>query len=276
MRNLTLSILIWAAIPSLANATDFDIPRQGLSTSLQQLARQSGTQIIFLSRLVEGHDAAPVRGKVSIETALAVLLDGTALSYYRLNDKTIQIETGPVMAALPAATTSETQLDEVDVFGRDGRLSKMRGRLSELEDRFNEKYNKLNTDHQFDVNCSLTLKYNSRIGTRTCQAAFVESAYRAYYFCDRESSVVPQLEPADNQGLSSRFSTVELTACKAEQMTSAMATIMQKLPTYQKNMIEVVRKNPELLALLEERNEVARRLEAVRKRKFEEKFALWD
>ncbi len=47
-------------------------------------------------------------------------------------------------------------------------------------------------------------------------------------------------------------------------------------PDYQKNMVELVKQHPELFELLEERDTLARRYEATRKRKLAGKFYVWD
>jgi hypothetical protein len=47
--------------------------------------------------------------------------------------------------------------------------------------------------------------------------------------------------------------------------------IMKKLPEYQKNMLALVRRNPELLELLLERTRLAREIEVVRRKKAAEK-----
>ncbi len=67
------------------------IGRQPLAAALQELARQSGVQIIFFSKLADGHEAPSVRGTVTIDYALHRMLDGTRLTYRRLHANVIEI-----------------------------------------------------------------------------------------------------------------------------------------------------------------------------------------
>ncbi|MBX5460949.1 MAG: TonB-dependent receptor [Steroidobacteraceae bacterium] len=67
------------------------IASQPLGSALQELATQSGIQIIFLSNLTDGHDAPALNGTFTPKTALDKLLRGTDLTFQQLNDKTIEV-----------------------------------------------------------------------------------------------------------------------------------------------------------------------------------------
>jgi iron complex outermembrane recepter protein len=90
-----------------SGSLDLAIGRQPLAAALQELARQSGVQIIFFSRITAGHEAPAVRGHVTVDYALRRLLAGTGLTYRRLNANTIEVRraTGP-SASAGAATTA--------------------------------------------------------------------------------------------------------------------------------------------------------------------------
>ena len=72
-------------------AFDLSIGSQPLAAALQQFARQTGIQIIFFSKITEGHRSPPVRGHVTADYALQRLLAGTGLTYRRLGANTIEI-----------------------------------------------------------------------------------------------------------------------------------------------------------------------------------------
>src|SRR3954462_13270890 len=96
-----LAIAIGMLAPLLASAADVAIPRQALGTSLQQLAKQSGIQIIFFSKVVEGHEALPLNGTFTPEAALDRLLAGPNLTYHALNERTIEVSAGARVASVP-------------------------------------------------------------------------------------------------------------------------------------------------------------------------------
>ena len=101
----TLLCLIGTApLASAAPARTFQlaISSQPLAAALQELARQSGIQIIFFSKFADGHEAPAVRGTVTIDDALHRMLGGTHLTYRRLNTNVIEIRppSVPVAGAL--------------------------------------------------------------------------------------------------------------------------------------------------------------------------------
>jgi hypothetical protein len=81
---------------------ELDIQPQPLGAALQEFAKQSGIQIIFFSKLTDGHDAPALSGKYTPETALSALLQGTGLTFHQIDSKTIQVE--PKTSLPPAAT----------------------------------------------------------------------------------------------------------------------------------------------------------------------------
>lgn len=72
-------------------ALDVAISSQPLAAALQELARQSGVQIIFFSTITAGHAAPAVNGHITIDGALRRLLAGTGLTYRRLAPNLIEI-----------------------------------------------------------------------------------------------------------------------------------------------------------------------------------------
>ncbi|HEX8383400.1 MAG TPA: TonB-dependent receptor [Sphingomonas sp.] len=76
-----------------------DIPAQDLGTALAQFGRQTGREIVFSPRLVAGKRAAPVRGRMTADAALTLLLRGSGLLVRTSAQGTLVIEGGFVQAA---------------------------------------------------------------------------------------------------------------------------------------------------------------------------------
>jgi iron complex outermembrane receptor protein len=62
-----------------AQIKDFDVPAQSATTGIPQFGRQAGIQILVAEKLVHGKRTAAVKGSLSIEKALGMLLEGTGL-----------------------------------------------------------------------------------------------------------------------------------------------------------------------------------------------------
>ena len=67
------------------------IASQPLDSALQEFARQSGVQIIFISYLTDGQRAPALDGTYTVDAAMKALLAGSMLTFRRVNAKTIEI-----------------------------------------------------------------------------------------------------------------------------------------------------------------------------------------
>ncbi|WP_151979781.1 TonB-dependent siderophore receptor [Acinetobacter guerrae] len=67
-------------------ATSINIPAQSLDTALQQLAQQSGVQILFVSDLVKGQQSLKLQGQLTLEQASQRLLQHTNLQLKPLGE----------------------------------------------------------------------------------------------------------------------------------------------------------------------------------------------
>ena len=70
-----------------------NIDAQPLNQALQEFAKQSGIQIVWFSRVVNGRRAPALEGQFTTEAALNRLLSGTDLTFQPLNEKTIEVRT---------------------------------------------------------------------------------------------------------------------------------------------------------------------------------------
>ena len=70
---------------------ELHIGAQPLDAALQEFARQSGVQILFLSRLADGYRSAPLQGRYTVDSGLTALLAQSRLTYRWINSKTVEI-----------------------------------------------------------------------------------------------------------------------------------------------------------------------------------------
>lgn len=78
---------VHAGAPQLA----LDVAAAPLDQALNQLARQSGTQILFASDIASGRSAPALKGDFTVGEALRRLLDGTGLAVQAQGDRTFTI-----------------------------------------------------------------------------------------------------------------------------------------------------------------------------------------
>lgn len=100
-----------------------------LDQALQELARQSGAQLVFFSQVTAGHSAPALSGTYTAAAALTRLLEGSGLVFRQVNARTFQVQPGPARSAASqslarrpgdarrasAAAASADGLDEVQV-----------------------------------------------------------------------------------------------------------------------------------------------------------------
>jgi len=127
---------------SLAYAAPDAPPRYGLSIqagllldeALQQLARQTGIQIVFFSNITAGVRAPKLSGEYTLAAGLARPLKGWGVRFGWVNEHTIEVQVAPPHAAVlqrnalqPAPTPSaDGQLQEVTVTATAEQLVAMR------------------------------------------------------------------------------------------------------------------------------------------------------
>ena len=124
---------------SLACAAPDASPRYGLSIraglaledALQELARQTGIQVVFFSKITAGHSAPELSGEYTLTAALTRLLEGSDLTFRQVNEHTVEVRQAPPHSARvprkPQSTpTSADQLQEVTVIAKAEQLVAMR------------------------------------------------------------------------------------------------------------------------------------------------------
>ena len=82
----------FAGVPnSVPTVYTLHIESQPLDTALQDLARQTGMQILVFSRLTNNGRSAALDGMYTLDSALVALLTQSKLTYRFVNPKTIEI-----------------------------------------------------------------------------------------------------------------------------------------------------------------------------------------
>ncbi len=125
------AILLGMLLMSLACAAPDASPRYGLSIraglpldeALQELARQTGIQVVFFSKITAGRSAPELSGEYTLTAALTRLLEGSDLTFRQVNEHTVEVRQAPPRSArLPpkarrraSTPDSDAQLQEVTV-----------------------------------------------------------------------------------------------------------------------------------------------------------------
>lgn len=150
-------------------------------------------------------------------------------------------------AAVPNA--GEASLDEVVVEGK-RQLSELRDQIVALEERFYQRYNELNLNHDFDVRCFQDAPTGTRLKRRSCRVAYQEDA----------------LMTAGQEALAF-LQHLDVPGGPPPPEPASMA-IQSGQKDFQTNLVETIRRNPELVGLLLEHARLAKDYEAVRRRAF--------
>jgi hypothetical protein len=268
MSRLTAALCVIAlacVTPKIAGAVDTDssshrisIPSLPLASALQELAKQSGIQIVFLSSVAEGRDAPALNGTFTAEAALGTLLNGSGLTFRPLNDRTLQVfvQTEPVAVAVSEVQGSD-RLSEVEIRAEREKLWRMRAEMRTLEDQFFEQYNAINTADELDIRCNLEPGQRIRFGDtrRICQPAFGE---KAATLCSGGGGGGSADAGLLGLGGSLAGSAVG-PACWPLFMHQT-----SKWAAYEKHMLELINRYPQLRKIVSDREALQKRYDEVR------------
>jgi outer membrane receptor for ferric coprogen and ferric-rhodotorulic acid len=97
------AVLLCMLFMSLACAAPDASPRFGLSIraglaldeALQELARQSGVQLVFFSQITTGRSAPQLSGEYTLAAAMTRLLEGSDLTFRQVNEHTVEVRQAP-------------------------------------------------------------------------------------------------------------------------------------------------------------------------------------
>ena len=161
----------------------------------------------------------------------------------------------PVCAAHGGAPSDDAEeLEQVHVYGSKEEIWQLRQAIIEAENRFFERYNDLNTNDDFDVKCRVEARTGTRLPTRTCRPLYQEDAVQ-----EGAKQAVELRQRFQSLGGGAQLGATS-------PPVPAGIKIMARRPEFERNMRNVVRKHPELTALLQERAAAATALEAATRR----------
>lgn len=110
-----------AAAPAMAQERNFDIPAQSATTAVAALARQANVQVFAARKHTRGKRANAVRGRMSVEQALDLLLKGTGLTVRATGSQTYAVIplSGDNSVARPVANPASTSTSAAEQTERD-------------------------------------------------------------------------------------------------------------------------------------------------------------
>ena len=144
-----------------------------------------------------------------------------------------------VQSAAVDSLTETTDLPELEVVGK--RLYEMKLEVIRTEDKFLARYNDLNKNDDFDVQCGPDALLGTRIKQRICRVQFYERAQTEY---------------------ARSLLTGDLNALPPEMVA------LQRREEYKKNALKVINADPELRRLLRLRDALEQKYVATRKESF--------
>ena len=162
----------------------------------------------------------------------------------------------PLLLACCAATAAGestpagkpiSQLDEVEVVAK--KLTALRDEALAAEDRFFQKFNEINDDDRFDIDCRLRAKTGTRHETRECNTEAFNAAQSDY-----SSNIVDGIQ----HGTFSSHAT----------LTPELVAFRNRA-AYRKAVTAAFERSPELLELAREREEAWNRYENERRKRLE-------
>ncbi|WP_395945681.1 TonB-dependent receptor [Brevundimonas sp.] len=98
--------------PAQAQVRSFDVPEQSASTGVLAFGRQAGLQIVAPAADLAGKRTRAVKGEMSVDAALARLIDGVGLQVVARNGAIVSLA-----AARPAAANETADIGDVVVTG---------------------------------------------------------------------------------------------------------------------------------------------------------------
>jgi hypothetical protein len=180
----------------------------------------------------------------------------------------------PVAKNAVAASPDQNDSPDTEIVkGTRAQLDKVLQEMVKSEDAFFKRYNALNTNNDFDMTC-----YREARGTnarrRYCVPVYVKKALQAQG--QSQASNLQQNFDSSQRGttfdtggssqmpMAGAMLSAGAPPLTTEASVSAQALIEARRKDFQQNMREVVSRNPELIEMLRQRDELGKRYEAMR------------
>ena len=152
----------------------------------------------------------------------------------------------PVSGAANQDRRGNATLDEVLVHGRAVKLDELRQQVIALEDKFYERYNDVNQNDDFDINCIMEAKTGTRFVKRSCRPAYQEAALR-----EEGKTALISMQDVLNQV---RMGNPNPSVLNSPPVP-ATVMIEARLPEYKENMRRVLTSDVKLQEIVKERAE---------------------
>jgi hypothetical protein len=161
-------------------------------------------------------------------------------------------------AASPAKGASATggPPDEVIVEAQKERLTHLQMQLEKAQDDFFARFNKVNTNPEYQTHCERKALYGSHILDHVCTPQFVDTANEKV-----ASWLVGTLQGSAYEPLA------------PEDPSTAIRT---KMPDYRRKVLEVGEKDSQLAKISRDFESLKKHYEAVRKAKFKNHWFVWE
>jgi hypothetical protein len=159
---------------------------------------------------------------------------------------------GETVALTPPNIADVDALEEIIISGDRNSLSSARKAMVEAEDRLYARFNELNKDDAFDILCSEAAPIGTVLRKRVCEPRGLQqwtSAEARSILFNTEGTVTPNA-------------------------AASMGPVF--VAESKKRMLDLIRKDPELLRALLERARLEKHYEEIRKEKLKEQWAGWD
>jgi len=185
--------------------------------------------------------------------------------------------------ALAGAPPIEEMDEEVVVEGKS--LSQLRTEIVRAEERFYEKYNKLNKDREYAMQCEESATTGTKLTSRKCKPRMVETATsqqaRDFLYAMQDNFLGQQDSNALASGVAGSQAAAAQSAesgASAAQSTPDIATafarggpaesmIAGETDGFRRNMLELIRKHPELQKLIQDHANAMASYEKARKKR---------
>ena len=111
----TAIICVAVASPAAAQSKTFDVPAQAAATGIAELGRQADIQIVAARRYTQGKKSKAVRGNMTADQALSILLGGTGLTAKRTGPQTYSVVPASASSEAPKADAGADYRDDIIV-----------------------------------------------------------------------------------------------------------------------------------------------------------------
>ncbi|HXC60737.1 MAG TPA: hypothetical protein VN645_15585 [Steroidobacteraceae bacterium] len=164
-------------------------------------------------------------------------------------------QTTGVVGTATRASSAET--DEIVVHGT--RLYELRAAIVAAEDRFYARYNELNKVNDFDIECTVDAPTGTRFKQRTCLTRLQQ---RAQQENGREFVQMLQDQSAGLTGTA--------------PITDPNTAMLARYEEYKRNVLYLLKMNPELRQLVRERDAAEKRYNEERRKRFKGRLASFE